>query len=71
MSSFIHFIQDKDRCNNINEHNNNIIIITTMTICINPVRRGTQSVSISPSGVPFIGNDTKLTDDNKYKIQNE
>ena len=46
-----------------------------MTICTNPVRHRTKSVSISPSGVPFMGNDdtkyTYITITNiKYKTNN-
>ena len=55
LSSCIYFI-DKDPCSNINEHNNNIIILMTMPIRTNPVRRRTNSVSISPRGCTFIGN---------------
>ena len=53
--------------NNINI----IIIIMTMIICTNPVRRRTKIVSISPSGVPFIGNVRHkiYIYDNKYKYK--
>ena len=48
----------------------------TMKICTNQVRRRTESVSISPSRIPFIGNksheiDTSCTITNiKYKTNN-
>ena len=45
---------------NIFEYNSNniiIIIMTVMKICTNPVKHRTKSVSISSSGVTFIGHE--------------